>query len=208
TQPTSEAQEGQDRPTWKNRVLTGLGAGLLGAGIGYFASQVSDSDWDEVNGNYTTDRSPWALLGGSVGFAVGFSFPLGSLPESQRTLPPRRRREVITSQEIEEALSEPIGQARENITAAEMRRAVVTNAKELVDLLRPAWLIRRGGGSFGDPDSEDIRVYLDNQDFGGIESLELIQVVLIESIQYFDAGRATTRFGAGHTQGVIQVISK
>ena len=207
-QPISEAQEDQDKPTWKNRVLTGLGAGLVGAGIGFFASQVSDSDWDEALGDYTADRSPWALVGGSVGFAFGFSFPLGGLPEGQTSLAPRRSREVITLEEIEEALSRPIGEERENITAAELRRAVVNNAKELVDLLRPEWLVQRGVATFGDPDAETIRVYMDNQELGGIESLELVQVVLIESIQYFDVARATARWGAGHTQGVIQVITK
>jgi hypothetical protein len=194
--------------SWRNRVLTGLGAGLLGAGIGFFASQLAESDWDETLGDSKADRSPWALVGGGVGFAIGFSFPLSSAGALGPSFPGGGDRNVISYDEIQEALSGPIGENRENITAAELRRAVVTDALELVNLLRPEWLIQRGVSTFGDPETETIRVYLDNQELGGIDSLELVQVTVIRSIRFLNGARATALFGAGHTQGVIQVLTQ
>jgi hypothetical protein len=205
--PQEEADPRQGA-AWRNRLLTGLGAGLLGAGIGFFASQLAESDWDETLGGYKADRSPWALVGGGVGFAVGFSFPIAPGPPSGPSLPRGRNRDLISYEEIQEALSQPIGQQREHITAAEMRRAVVTDGLELVRLLRPDWLVQRGVSTFGDPDTETIRVYLDNQELGGIEALELVQVTVIRSVRFLNSARATALFGAGHTQGVIQVLTQ
>ena len=37
-------------PSLRNRILTGLAGAVLGAGIGYFASQVATGDWERGEG--------------------------------------------------------------------------------------------------------------------------------------------------------------
>ena len=36
-----------EAPSLQNRILSGIAAAVLGAGIGYFASQVATGDWEE-----------------------------------------------------------------------------------------------------------------------------------------------------------------
>lgn len=169
------------------RVLTALGAGALGAGIGFFASQVIRGDWEDTGG---VDRPVWAAVGGSIGFAVGFSFPLagqGARPDPSRDLPGGRF--VIREEQI--------------------RGTGVKTAGEAVELLRPEWLRVRGTHVLGeDADDETIQVYLDNVHLGGLRFLDDIPANTVRSIHFLDAAAATLRFGAGHSHGVIFIVAK
>ena len=40
------------------------------------------------------------------------------------------------------------------------------------------------------------------------EALELVQVAVIRSVRFLSGARATALFGAGHTQGVIHVLTQ
>lgn len=89
------------------------------------------------------------------------------------------------------------------ITAEEMAtRTDIQNALDAVRRLRGSWLRVRPGGT-GQP--EPIWVYVDNLKAGGTEALERINVIHIEEIRKLSASDATTRYGTGHTSGVIQV---
>jgi hypothetical protein len=88
------------------------------------------------------------------------------------------------------------------ITAREI--AAVTGsatAYEAVQRLRPMWLLSRR--SAGRP-----VVYVDNIWRGGFEELYRISPADIEEIQMFRGYDATTRWGTGHSDGVILVITK
>jgi hypothetical protein len=187
------------RTTWHGRILTALGGGLLGAGVGFFASQVVIGDWDVERGVRDVHRETWASVGGSIGFAVGFSFPLRARAEPARP-----------------ASTSP---ARSVITASELERAGVATAHDAVRLLRPQWLRDPGVHVIGEqqcparwtdvPSCPDRRliVYLDDSRLGSIETLKEVNAQNIRTIQFLDGAAATYRWGAGHSHGAILIIT-
>lgn len=178
----------QPAPTWKNRVLTGLGAAALGAGVGFFASQINQSDWTEVPGHHEANRGVWAAVGGGIGFAVGFSFPIGGKRPAQDPLPvPAGGRSVISFEEIQ--------------------GASVDNALDVVRLLRPEWLNTRPPDRLGETQAKGSTVYLDDFRYGDLDSLRSIHASMISSIRFVSAAEATARWGPGNVMGVIQVIA-
>lgn len=178
--------------SWHARLFSALGGAALGAGVGYFSSQVFRGDWDEEPGHYV-DRSVWAAVGGSLGLAVGISFPLGG-----RGLPP----------EDAGALPGGLPGGRFRIVAADFRGKGVNTADEVVRLLRPEWLIERGVNIIGEPLGEGRLVYLDEVKLGGARFLKDVSAQIIKSMHFFDAAAATYRWGAGHNHGVILIIAE
>lgn len=171
------------------RLLTALAGGAVGAGLGFFASQVFTSDWD-TDTEHDVDRRPWAAVGGSIGFAVGFSFPLSGRGGSA---PPVR--------------AAPRG-GPPPITADEMDGTGVRTAYEAVELLRPDWLIPRGSHTFREVATQRIRAYLDDVELGGVEALREVNAHDIASIHFLDTAAATYRWGAGHSHGAILVLTE
>lgn len=92
------------------------------------------------------------------------------------------------------------------ITQAEITRAGVSNAYDLVQKLRPIWLTKRGEGSFFQ--QSDVVIYLDGTRLGGPDSLKEINSTDIESLRFLDARQATVRFGSGHVHGAILVKTR
>jgi hypothetical protein len=90
------------------------------------------------------------------------------------------------------------------LTRAEL--ATYTTADLAVQTLRPAWLRQRSAGGF--LSSGQVWVYRDGMRFGGVATLRSINTVEIESIQYVDGIAASQRWGLGHENGVIHVISR
>jgi hypothetical protein len=173
--------------SWKHRLLTGLGSAALGAGMAFFASQINQSDWEEIPGQREVNRNLWAALGGGMGFAVGFSFPLtGSAPD----------RGMITRPE-----------GRSVISFYEISQASVDNAYDIVRLLRPEWLNTRPPDELYETRFESTTVYLDDFRYGDITSLHTVHVSTIEEIRFVSAAMATARWGPGNTMGVIQIIT-
>lgn len=92
------------------------------------------------------------------------------------------------------------------ITQQEIVAANQLNVLDLVRTERPHWLRFRGSTSVSqDP---EILVYIDGVRTGGPEILRDIATINVEEIRYFDARRAQYRFGVGHVQGAIEVITK
>lgn len=72
-----------------------------------------------------------------------------------------------------------------------------STAMEVIRRLRPAWLLARG---------PDPVVYVDNvRRPGGVDALFSVPVGQIRVLEFIGAADATTRWGTGHTGGVIQV---
>ena len=90
---------------------------------------------------------------------------------------------------------------RNRISRAEImeRGDNASTAMEVVRRLRPAWLLSRGA---------DPVVYVDNvRRPGGVDVLFNVPIGQIRLLEFIGAADATTRWGTGHTGGVIQVLT-
>ena len=172
-----------DGPSWQSRVWNAVAGAALGAGVGYFASQLASGDWDD--GEITRHRRQWAVVGGSVGLVTGFSFPFFGRGASLVPTLSSNPRTIITALEISESSA--------------------STAYEAVRLLRPNWLADRGVDVFGQTAGDALKVYVDGHRFGGIETLSEISARNVQTIRFFGAAQAVARWGAGHAQGAILV---
>jgi hypothetical protein len=207
--PQEFTQGSTRRPSLESRIASGIGGALLGAGLGFFASQVVQGDWQEGTEGQPINRSLWSVIGGSVGFAVGVRFPLGG-------------RGGVSTDRL------PMG--REHLGPSALRGRETDNAYQAVALLRPEWLQIRGSQSLApgiDPvvvsgtsravrvsgstpltsEVGKIQVYVDDVNIGGIEALRSIEVSNISDIYFFDAAEATLRWGTGNPHGAILIIT-
>jgi hypothetical protein len=197
--PTQEAHPSRGSAVLR-RVAYAAGGMLLGAGLGYFASQVVHSDWDRsTDSGFARLRLNYALAGSAAGGVVG---ALVARPSSRPSL---RGYEVPDRNSV--------------IGAAEIAAAGVPTAYDVVQRLHPNWLVERrsknlaeqgrivdkdpGGHVVAAPGAPTIQVYLDLANLGGVDALRQVPVGSLRSIEYLDPARATYRFGAGHTHGVI-----
>jgi len=79
-------------------------------------------------------------------------------------------------------------------------------AYELIQRLRPQWLITRGIANVRQGSgAEDIVVYMDNARMGYREALRSIPLGSVRYLEFFDARRATQRWGGGHIHGAILI---
>jgi len=94
------------------------------------------------------------------------------------------------------------------ITAEEIaQHDGLRTAYDVVRRLRPQFLRRRGVASLSAA-SEEIVVYLDGIRTGGVEVLRNIDVATVREIRHINARDATTKYGTGHSQGVIEVLTR
>jgi hypothetical protein len=93
--------------------------------------------------------------------------------------------------------------SRDPITRAELDGTGIADVYEAVRILRPRWLRPRmaTGANDGLP-----LVYVQRMRYGSIRELRRFRVAGIKEIRYVDARSATTRWGMGHSNGVIEVI--
>lgn len=179
-----------ESPHWHHRVLSALGSAALGAGVGYFASQLVRGDWSEGPGRgQPVNRSMWAAVGGGVGATLGFSFPIFGRGSPDPAEPIRDNRRSV-------------------LTRAEISEHVLSNAYQAIELLRPEWLRQRPPDVWGQLSAATAVVYLDDQRLGPLSTLRDINVNDIESIRLVSVAEATNRWGTGHNQGVIQIITR
>lgn len=97
------------------------------------------------------------------------------------------------------------------ITEAEISSSVYQNALEVVQNLRPQMLIPRGVGSDAtglSAASIPIIIYMDDVRLGEPSSLTNIPASRVKEIRFLNARDATTRYGTGHSSGVILVLTK
>lgn len=183
-----------------------LGFTLVGSGLGYFASQVAYSDWDKIdNSTFANERRAFSLTGAAVGAVAGFI--LGSHARTGRV-----GNHIVVRQELA---------GTDFIPAEEVEGASGVTAYEVIQVLRPNWLIVRGTQGFAEsgtgttngrdvaivPGLPTIKVYTDNAFLGGLDALKTIPKGSIVSMQRLTAAQATTRWGAGHTHGAIVIQS-
>jgi hypothetical protein len=92
-------------------------------------------------------------------------------------------------------------QQANRITEEEVRTGPQTNAYDLVQGLRSQWLRPRGPGS-------QVMVYLDGVPVGGTEELRRFNVADIIGLEFMDPIDAMSRYGMGHENGVINILSR
>jgi hypothetical protein len=95
---------------------------------------------------------------------------------------------------------------RNTITKDQLTQNHYTTVYDAVEALRGNWLQTRGTDSFQSP--SQVKVYLDNTMFGGIESMRSISTSTISFVRYFDGVSATARWGLDHGAGVIYISSR
>ena len=92
------------------------------------------------------------------------------------------------------------------LTAAEIEGSGYSDAFSLVQALRPQWLRTRGITSINQP--ETIKVYLDWNLLGGVESLRTIATHSISKMEFLDGLEATNRWGLDHGLRAIVVTTR
>jgi hypothetical protein len=129
-----------------------------------------------------------------AGCASGGGAPAAGGSNSSR---PRPRPDLITADEI--------------ATKGEG----LQNALDIVQRLRPQMLRPRAasastsdGGISGGAMYASIAVYVDEVMLGNTSNLSSVPALQIKEIRYISASDATTRWGTGYPNGVIQVITK
>lgn len=108
-----------------------------------------------------------------------------------------------------------------HIPRAEVEASSAGSAFSLIQRLRPAWLRARGndgmrmtpvetrsGPGVAIVDESPIVVYVDGNRVGGLDALETIPAGDVAEVEYYDPVEAHTRWGAGHPQGAIHVITR
>ncbi len=98
-----------------------------------------------------------------------------------------------------------VGAERNTLTRQQMLDAGATSVYDGVQRLRPSWLTSRGPRSLTDDTPAVVSVFMTGNQIGDADVLRDLRLEDIDSIQYFDAARASARFGMGHPRGVIEV---
>lgn len=88
------------------------------------------------------------------------------------------------------------------ITLDEVEATDLANAYEIVRTLRPRWLQARV------PMSIPVQVYVDGTRLGGPQALQTVPKLAIEEIRYYSPTAAQARWGLGHTNGAIAVVTR
>ena len=95
------------------------------------------------------------------------------------------------------------------ITEAEIDSAHVSTAYDVIQKLRPNFLISRGKLSLDPAAAPSLpRVYVDDQFYGDASTLRGILAGTIESIRYYSAGDAQYKYGHDNAAGVIAITTK
>ena len=94
------------------------------------------------------------------------------------------------------------------ISQEELVSSAATTAYEAVRQLRQQWLLARGPDLITVGGRISARVAVDNVMRGGHDELRGIDVNNVWEIRFISASDATTRWGAGVSGGIIEVITK
>ena len=137
-----------------------------------------------------------ACGGGAASGAAPASVPAPATASATAAAPsprvPRGSSNLITSAEIEAAAQD------------------IQNAYELVERLRPMMMRPRNlsAGAVGAGTTFGVVAYVEEVRLGDLEALATVMRATVREIRYIGATDATTRWGTGHSNGVIQVVLK
>lgn len=103
----------------------------------------------------------------------------------------------------------PASHDRSVLTHDELRATNDQYLYEVIQRLRPEWLRTHGSTSIasGLAGPDPVRVYVGVVRMGGPEVLTRLPTSHADSLKFFSPAEAQQRFGPGHTNGAIQVLS-
>ena len=102
----------------------------------------------------------------------------------------------------------------DEISEAEIRNSTHQNAYELVQAVRSDWLRKRSStesmraAGVARGASDEVVAYLDGQRLGDATALRSISTQDIALMRHYSASSAQQRWGNGHTNGVIEVVTR
>jgi hypothetical protein len=96
---------------------------------------------------------------------------------------------------------------RSVLTQEEFRGTGYSNLYDVVQALRPSWLVQRGPISFADPEAGRVVVYLNNVQAGGAEYLRQVSLLDVLSLHYLDPVEASAQFGLKQSGGAAIIIN-
>jgi hypothetical protein len=97
---------------------------------------------------------------------------------------------------------------RNIITTAEIEAANASTAYDLIVKYHANFLHSRGPNSILLKQPKEPTVYLDNVEYGTINSLRSIQASTIAEIRFIEGWDAMTKYGSDHVAGVIQITTR
>jgi outer membrane cobalamin receptor len=100
------------------------------------------------------------------------------------------------------------GSDRNVITAAEIEAAHVNTAYDVIAKLHANFLHSRGPNSILLKEAMEPTVFLDQVEFGSINSLRSIPSSNIAEIRFINGWDAMTKYGSDHVAGVIQIYTR
>ena len=106
---------------------------------------------------------------------------------------------------------QPQGAAQDRSVLTRTEIASATGAANMYDViarLRHEYLVSRGRTSLTLKTEQYAMVFLNEQEYGTIESLRTIHPDMVEEVRYFNSTTAPTRFGYKYGTGVIQVRTR
>jgi hypothetical protein len=96
---------------------------------------------------------------------------------------------------------------RSVLTQEEFRGSGHSNLYDVVQALRPSWLVQRGPISLSDPEAGRVVVYVNNVQAGGVEYLRQVNVLEVVSLRYLDPLEASAQFGLKQSGGAAIIIN-
>jgi len=98
------------------------------------------------------------------------------------------------------------GRTKNSISRVELEAGGHSDVYEAVRVLRPSWLRSRVSTGPAVGLDEGPVLYVHGSRFGSVDDLRQFDIAEVEEVRYVHALDATTRWGQGHTNGVIEVI--
>lgn len=107
------------------------------------------------------------------------------------------------------ASMKPEAEANRNvITTAEIEAANASTAYDVIVKYHANFLRSRGPNSILLKQPKEPTVYLDDVEYGTINSLRSIQASTIAQIRFIEGWDAMTKYGSDHVAGVIQIYTR
>jgi len=100
------------------------------------------------------------------------------------------------------------GADRNVITGDQIAAANAETAYDVIAKYRANFLHSRGPNSILLKQPKEPTVFLDNVEFGTINSLRTIQASNVAEIRFIEGWDAMTKYGSDHVAGVIQIYTR
>ena len=100
------------------------------------------------------------------------------------------------------------GSQRNVITQEEIEASTASNVYDLIAQLRADFLKDRGKVSIRLDQREKAVVFLNDQEYGILETMRNIPISRISEVRYYPGTEAVNRFGAQYGGGVVVLVSR